>query len=254
MRDAVSFHDSLAQTWEKGYKKQAFAERLHVISSLLPERCPGQHWLDAGCGTGTLSRWLARERGFSLAAIDASEKMLANASPQKGVEYSRRDVSKTGFPDSSFDGVLCSSVLEYVPSIHAALREFHRLLKPGGVLLASIPNAALSVRIPLKLVYWLTWPLGSKRMNRFLDYSVHCYSMAGFGDLLRLTGFSPERMVEFGELGLPLMRQLSARPLLMARATRLDRGRSLETQHSCDYENDSSPKGSIREATDDKGD
>lgn len=222
MRDAVSFHDSLARKWEDGYKKEAFVERLEVLSSLLPQSHPGQRWLDAGCGTGTLSRWLARERGFSVVSIDASEKMLANASPEEGVEYLRSDVSKTGFPDCSFDGVLCSSVLEYIPSIDAALREFHRLLKPEGVLLASIPNSALSVRIPLRLVYWLTRPLGHKRMYRFLDYSVHCYSMAGFGDLLRLTGFSPERMVGFGDLGLPLTRVLSARPLIMARASRVD--------------------------------
>lgn len=222
MRDAVSFHDSLAPRWEGGYQKEAFLERLQVVSSLLPEGRPGQRWLDAGCGTGTLSRWIARERSFSVVSIDASEKMLANASPEKGVEYSRGDVSKPGFPTASFDGILCSSVLEYIPSIEATLREFHRLLKPQGVLLASVPNSALSVRIPLRLAYWLTWPLGRKRMFRFLDYSVHSYSMTGFSNLLRLTGFSPERMAQFGELGLPLSGVMSSKPLIMARATRVD--------------------------------
>lgn len=222
MRDAVSFHDSLARTWEEGYKKEAFAERLRVLSSLLPQRHLGQRWLDAGCGTGTLSRWLARERGFSVVAIDASEQMLLNALPEEGVDYRRSNVIKTGFPECSFDGVLCSSVLEYIPSIEAALREFHRLLKPGGALLASVPNSALSVRIPLKLIYWFTRPLGRKRMYPFLDYSKHCYSMAGFAELLRHTGFSPERMIEFGSLGLPLMRVQSHRPLIMALASRID--------------------------------
>jgi 2-polyprenyl-3-methyl-5-hydroxy-6-metoxy-1,4-benzoquinol methylase len=222
MPDVVSFHDSLAQTWEKGYETEAFAERLHVLSSLLPERHPGQRWLDAGCGTGTLSRWLARERGFSVVAIDASEQMLANASPADGVEYRRISVIQTGFPKCSFDGVLCSSVLEYIPSIEAVLREFHRLLRPGGALLASVPNSALSVRVPLKLVYWLTRPLGRKRMYRFLDYSKHCYSMSSFSELLRQNGFWPERMIEFGDLGLPLTRGQSHRPLIMALASRID--------------------------------
>jgi len=229
MRDAVSFHDSLAQTWEKRYKKEAFAERPRILSSLLPKRCPGQRWLDAGCGTGTLSRWLACERGFSVVAIDASEQMLLNASPEEGIAYCRSDVIKTGFPDCSFDGVLCSSVLEYIPSIEAALREFHRLLKPGGVLIASVPNSALSVRIPLKLVYWLTRPLGRKRMYAFLDYSKHCYSMAGFAKLLRHAGFAPEDMIEFGDLGLPLIRVQSP-DLIMALARRIDASHPLETQ------------------------
>ncbi len=224
MQDAVSFHDSLAPKWESGYRKEAFSERLRVVSSLLPQGHPGQRWLDAGCGTGTLSRWMARERAFSVVSIDASEKMLANASPEDGVEYSKREVSNTGFADGSFDGVLCSSVLEYIPAIDGALKEFHRLLKPGGVLLASVPNSAWSVRFPLKLAYWLTWPLGAKRMFRFLDYSVHAYSQKKFADLLCQNGFLAERMVEFGELGLPLTRGLSAKPLIMALATRMELG------------------------------
>jgi 2-polyprenyl-6-hydroxyphenyl methylase/3-demethylubiquinone-9 3-methyltransferase len=222
MRDAVSFHDSLAQTWEKGYRKEAFSARLRVLSSLLPQHCPGQRWLDAGCGTGTLSRWLARERGFSVVAVDASEQMLRNASPEEGVNYCRGNVIKAGFADCSFDGVLCSSVLEYIPSIEAALIEFHRLLKPGGILVASVPNSALSVRIPLKLVYWLTRPLGRKRMYPFLDYSKHCYSMATFAELLQHAGFWPEHMIEFGDLGLPLMPAQFPRPLIMALANKID--------------------------------
>ncbi len=221
MRDAVSFHDSLAQTWEAGYKKDEFAVRLHVLSSLVPQGCSGQRWLDAGCGTGTLSRWLVRERGFSVTAIDASERMLMNAIPAEGVEYQKGDVSKTGLPEHSFDGVLCSSVLEYLPSVETALREFHRVLKPGGVLVASVPNSALSARIPLKVVYWLTRPLGRKRWYTFLDYSKHCYSMAGFAAVLRRSGFSPEQMVKFGDLGLPLIRVRTVEPLIMALATRV---------------------------------
>lgn len=222
VRDVVSFHDSLAQNWEAGYKKDDFAVRLRVLSSLIPEGTPGQRWLDAGCGTGTLSRWLARERGFSVAAIDASEQMLINTRREQGVEYSNADISKTGLPDSSFDGVLCSSVLEYLPSVEAALREFHRVLKSSGTLVASVPNSALSVRIPLKVVYWLTMPLGRKRWYTFLDYSKHCYSIAGFAEILRCSGFSPQRMIEFGDLGLPKIRVHTAGPLIMALAKRVD--------------------------------
>lgn len=223
MPDAITFHDSLAPTWEDRYKSHGFTQRLEAVSSLLPQGHPGQRWLDAGCDTGTLSRWMARERSFSVASIDASEQMLANASPQTGVEYSRSEVSHTAFPDGSFDGVLCSSVLEYIPDIDAALNEFYRVLKPGGALLVSIPNAALSVRFPLKLAYWLTWPLGPKRMFRFLDYSVHAYSQKTFADLLRRNGFLAERMVEFGKIGLPLTGRFSGKPLIMALATRMER-------------------------------
>ena len=202
--NAISFHDSLAPVWEKGYDSDTFSIRLRVLSSLLPTGILRQRWLDAGCGTGTLARWLVRERGFSVVAIDGSEQMLLNASQEPGIEYRRVDVINTGFPQGSFDGVLCSSVLEYLSSVEAALREFWRILKPGGTLIASIPNASVRVRIPLKTVYWVTRPLGRKRWYTFLDHSKHCYSAAVFSEMLQGAGFSTERMIEFGHLELPL--------------------------------------------------
>jgi ubiquinone/menaquinone biosynthesis C-methylase UbiE len=201
--NAISFHDSLAPVWEKGYDSDTFSVRVRVLSSLIPKGSMGQHWLDAGCGTGTLSRWLVRERGFSVISVDGSEKMLLEASPARGLEYRKAEVVDTGLPDCGFDGVLCSSVLEYLSSVEAALREFWRVLKPGGTLIASVPNASLRVRIPLKTVYWITRPLGRKRWYTFLDHSKHCYSAAVFSAMLREAGFSTERTVEFGELGLP---------------------------------------------------
>jgi ubiquinone/menaquinone biosynthesis C-methylase UbiE len=219
-RDAVSYHDSIASTWDAGYEGDTFSIRLRVLSSLIPPGGSGQRWLDAGCGTGTLSRWLVRERGFSVVAIDASEQMLANAVPQDGVEYHKADVAHTGLPSGSFDGVLSSSVLEYVPSVERALREFHRLLKPGGTLVASIPNAAWSVRIPAKAVYWLTRPLGSKRWHTFLDYSKHCYSEADFAQVLAESGFSTERAVKFGYCEMPFGVRIRMGALIMALARR----------------------------------
>jgi ubiquinone/menaquinone biosynthesis C-methylase UbiE len=232
--NAISFHDSLAPTWERGYDSDAFSIRLRVVASLLPSGVPGQRWLDAGCGTGTLSRWLVRERGFSVVAIDGSEQMLLNASGAPGLKYSRADVINTGLADGSFDGVLCSSVLEYLPSVEAALREFGRVLKPGGTLIASVPNASLKVRIPVKTIYWLTRPLGRKRMNTYLDYSKHCYSAAAFSKILQGAGFSTERMVEFGRVWLPLgLRMVGTRGGLIMALARKTSGKACMSHVDC---------------------
>jgi 2-polyprenyl-6-hydroxyphenyl methylase/3-demethylubiquinone-9 3-methyltransferase len=200
---AISFHDTLASRWEDEYKSKAFAERIASISGLIPDTLQGQKWLDAGCGTGTISRWLVAERGAVVLAIDGSDGMLAHAPAAKGVEYRRADIIDTGLSSESLDGIVCSSVLEYLASPEAALREFHRLLKPGGVLLASVPNGAMSIRIPLNLVYWITRPLGSKRRVAYLDHSKHCYSAGQFEQTLRRSGFAVEQMVKFGRFVLP---------------------------------------------------
>lgn len=49
------------------------------------------------------------------------------------------DGKKIPFSDNFFDGILCTEVLEHVLDLEIVLREFHRVLKPEGILLISIP-------------------------------------------------------------------------------------------------------------------
>ena len=57
------------------------------------------------------------------------------------------------FPADSLDAVVASSVLEYVREPAAVLAECARVLRPGGILVCTVPNVADPVR-------WLEWPLG----------------------------------------------------------------------------------------------
>lgn len=219
VQNAITFHDSIANSWEAGYQESTFSVRLKVLSSLIERGDAKRKWLDAGCGTGTLSRWLSRERGFSVTAIDASEEMLRNAAPERRVEYRKADVTRSGLPEGSFDGVVCSSVLEYLPAVEDGLRAFHGLLKPGGTLIASVPSSAPSVRVPMRLLYWLTRPLGRKRWYSFLDHSKHSFSPRGFAEVLGSCGFVVERTVRYGPVDLPFgMRLPSSGTLIVALA------------------------------------
>ncbi len=221
-RSAISFYDGLASGWENEYKSDIFGVRLRLLSGMIPSGLQGQTWVDAGCGTGTISRWLAAERGATVLAIDGSDHMLSHALPARGVEYRKADIVRTSLPDESCDGIVCSSVLEYLPFPEVALEEFHRILKPGGVLLASVPNRALSIRIPVMLIYWLTRPLGTKRRFAYLDHSKHSYSATQFSAALGSNGFATERVIEYGRLGLPFGINVSTSgTLLMALARKL---------------------------------
>ncbi len=51
----------------------------------------------------------------------------------------RADLCQLPFADESLDGLLCEMVLEHVPDARGAIREFHRVLKPGGRLYVAIP-------------------------------------------------------------------------------------------------------------------
>jgi SAM-dependent methyltransferase len=53
----------------------------------------------------------------------------------------RIDVTALGFPDDSFDAVLCNHVLEHVPDDRRAMRELRRVLAPGGWAILLVPLA-----------------------------------------------------------------------------------------------------------------
>ena len=80
---------------------------------------PGATVLDAGCGTGTNSVWLA-ERGFKVTGADFSEFALSEAKGE-GIDYRREDLTSLSFADASFDAVICIGVLMHIPEVEKAL-------------------------------------------------------------------------------------------------------------------------------------
>src|SRR5215469_10076613 len=111
--DAVSYHSKQAGDWTGKYSTRTFSVRFDVLESLLQENhLAGQYWLDAGCGTGTLARWLAEKKQCRVLGVDASAEMIMQCEAAPGTEFHIiRDICKLEFADGQFNGVLCSSVL-----------------------------------------------------------------------------------------------------------------------------------------------
>lgn len=107
----------------------------------------GDRVLDAGCGTGAMSRTILElQPDVDLTLVDASEAMLERA----GELGSRRmvgDVADLPFEEGSFDVITCAWVIETVPDPAAAATELLRVLDPDGFLLVSfctLPDGWLS--------------------------------------------------------------------------------------------------------------
>ena len=106
--------------------------------------------LDAGTGTGYFAILLARE-GHRVTGIDLTPSMLAEAAETAAefgaeVTFARMDVQAADFPDESFDAVVSRNVTWTLPDPERAYREWHRLLRPGGILLNFDANYADNVR------------------------------------------------------------------------------------------------------------
>lgn len=87
--------------------------------------------LDVGCGNGLLARRLAQE-GFDVTALDRS---LQRTSRTAGIRFVEADF--LGFEDTPYDALVFSASLHHLFPLDAALDAAERLLRAGGVLLAS---------------------------------------------------------------------------------------------------------------------
>jgi SAM-dependent methyltransferase len=125
------------QLW--GAHPQDFATFLEQISLPLfgavldaARVVPGTRLLDAGCGAGLLPL-LASLRGATVAALDASEPLLAIARERlPGADLRQGDLEALPFDDASFDAVTAVNSIFYAADIAAAMRELSRVVQPGG--------------------------------------------------------------------------------------------------------------------------
>jgi len=95
--------------------------------------------LDAGCGTGALLDALRAQPGREAVGLDFAEAALQFCRERGYERLVRGDLEALPFAEARFDAVTALDVIEHVPDDAAAAREIARALKPGGILVASVP-------------------------------------------------------------------------------------------------------------------
>ncbi len=98
---------------------------------------PGDRVLDLACGTGSLTRALAKKAGPDgyVLGIDFSKEMLREAEkkPMPGVEYRLGDATDLiGVEDGSFDAATIAYGARNIPDLDALFSEMARAVRPGG--------------------------------------------------------------------------------------------------------------------------
>lgn len=105
--------------------------------------------LDLGCGTGQTLHYISKTYPCKITGVDINDKMLHKAAlrlqkESPAIELVRADVQQLPFPSNTFDIALSESVTVFT-DINKALREYNRVLKAGGVLIAIEMTAGSSL-------------------------------------------------------------------------------------------------------------
>jgi SAM-dependent methyltransferase len=104
---------------------------------------PGGLVLDVGCGDGTLIRALAAE-GFAVAGVEISADLVSRARAG-GLDVRQGVAERLPFADASVDAIVCSVVMPYTDQ-RVTLREFARVVRPGGVINATYHGAGYGLQ------------------------------------------------------------------------------------------------------------
>lgn len=121
---------------------------------------PGKAVLDLGCRAGALSQHFLD--GNEVTGVDVDEHALADAA-KRGLRTVWGDVEEAlPFEDETFDAVVAGEILEHVRFPDEVVGEIRRVLRPGGVVVGSVPNA---FRLKNRLTFLLGRPPENNPMH-----------------------------------------------------------------------------------------
>ena len=125
--------------------------------------------LEVGCGVGLTTSYIATEVGCPMVGIDIAPRMIERATERlrrKGlddrVELRLADAQKLPFEDGSFDAVLSESVTAFAADKAAAVREYARVVRPGGYVGLN-ETTWLSAEPPRRMVEYVERAIGGIR-------------------------------------------------------------------------------------------
>ncbi len=169
-----------------------------ILNKLQAMGHSGQQILDVGCGGGFLSNELARQ-GYAVTGVDLSPESLRVAKrydTSGTVRYDVADAYELPYPDRSFDVVTAMDFLEHVDDPARAIREFSRVLAPGGLFFFHTFNRnPLAHLVVIKLLEWFiqNTPKNMHVIELFIkpeELRAYC-AQAGM-EVMALTGIRPK--------------------------------------------------------------
>ena len=187
--NAIDFHDAIATQFDKKYAfSGAFGERFRVWTGLLDRYVdPTDCVMDIGCGSGIFSRYLA-DKGCTVTGIDGSVAMINLCNQRDSSVRLRYVIQSLPLSDMGAYGpqdvIVASSVLEYIGDMERMLHQIYAMLRPGGLLIVSMPNRLSVYRHLEYALFALTG------RPRYFAHVRHVPTEANFSRQLTVMGFA----------------------------------------------------------------
>ena len=149
---------------------------------------PGARILDAPCGAAAALTLALRERGFDAIGADID----LDAAKRLGAAFAKANLdAPLPWPDTSFDAVVSTEGIEHLENHFSFLREIHRILRPGGVLVLTTPNIT-ALRSRVRFFGSGFFGRDGRPLNESARHPLHHIGLATFPELryeLHVSGF-----------------------------------------------------------------
>ncbi|OGY22864.1 MAG: hypothetical protein A2172_02900 [Candidatus Woykebacteria bacterium RBG_13_40_15] len=141
---ALEYLENPKVAYRLGYEKRLKAIKVYL---------KGKEILEIGCGAGIFLDYL-KKNGFNVTGVEISPWGARWARKKLGLKIHEKNIEDLGLREDSFHAVLMYDVLEHTRNPIESLKEIHKLLKPGGLLVLNLPNFG-SFMSKLRKEHWL---------------------------------------------------------------------------------------------------
>ncbi|MGD0294805.1 MAG: methyltransferase domain-containing protein [Terracidiphilus sp.] len=185
--DNVELFDQSAETFARG--TDALIEAGSYIRGDLFTGLASRYFrsggrvLDYGCGPGRIALVLGR-KGYDVIGVDKSPGMIHAArrisSGSFQVQFHLVDSFPVLFDSNEWDGIICSSVIEYIEDPLITLRSFFTALRPGGAVILSYANAR---------TFWRLRTLSQRKCYPHLNFQYNVWKWSEAREVFTKAGF-----------------------------------------------------------------
>lgn len=142
----LSHYDDKSKTTELSYnfissdkQQEVRGELFRYFFNKIQPKIPHGKILDIGCSIGQFLG-MGKALGYDTLGLELNEATAKYAEEKNGIKVERKLLHECNFPDNSFEIVSLFGVIEHLTDPVGVIKDIHRILKPGGMLIGICPN------------------------------------------------------------------------------------------------------------------